>query len=84
MANCVTYIYAEFTFLTNFQFFAMIKLYKKFQNLWKNRPRFNIKYIMMECPGFIVNLIQGKQHNKTGDDVFIWDDNYRKQLNLKR
>lgn len=59
-------------------------MYRNFQNLLKNRPRFNIKYIMIECPEFIVKLVQGKNYRKKNDEISFWDDIYRKQLNLKR
>jgi len=62
----------------------MKNVYHNFQNFLKNRPRFNIKYITMECPEFIVKLIKGKNYIKPDDEILFWDDSYRKQLNLKR
>jgi hypothetical protein len=53
-----------------------------FKELWKNRPRFNIKYIMMECPEFIVKWLQGGDKEKP--DIYFWDDTYRKKLDLEQ
>lgn len=49
----------------------MKNIYSSFQNYMKNRPRFNIKYIMMECPEFIVKLLSGKHYRKTNDGLFL-------------
>lgn len=62
----------------------MKNFFSNFQDFLKNRPRFNIKYIMMECPEFIVKLLPGKHFKEPENDLFFWDDKYRKQLNLKR
>ena len=61
----------------------MIKKFQNFQNLLKNRPRFNIKYITMECPEFIVKLILGKHYKDLDNDIYFWEDHLREQLNLK-
>ncbi|GAB1454316.1 hypothetical protein MASR2M47_43720 [Draconibacterium sp.] len=61
----------------------MIKLFYNFQNLMNSRPRFNIKYITMECPEFIVKLLMGRQYSTIDYDIYFGDEYISEQLNLK-
>lgn len=49
----------------------MKNFFSNFQDFLKNRPRFNIKYIMMECPEFIVKLLPGKHYREPENDLFF-------------
>jgi hypothetical protein len=49
----------------------MTKLYQDFQYFLKNRPRFNINYITIECPEFIVKFLLGKHYKDQNNDFFL-------------
>ena len=55
----------------------MKKLYKHFQNSFENRPRFNFKYLIIECPAFISNLLLRNPHSPLFESRHWWD-NYPK------
>ncbi len=52
----------------------MKHLYKSLQNILKDRPRFDFKYLTLKCPEFIVNVFQHKPHTQLFETKHWWDN----------
>ena len=52
----------------------MKHLYKTLQNRLSNRPRFNFKYLTIQCPAFIAKAFLRKSYTPLFETPHWWDN----------